>query len=272
MGETAEKKGKAQRGIRSLETAGAILRMMAEATGPMKLRDLAEAVHVAPAQLHPYLVSLRAMRMVEQTDTGLYGLGPFALEVGLSRLRAQDVYHEAILRVSALAEETGLMVALSVWGLHGVTITHVRESLARIHANVRPGGGFTLTTTATGRLFVAFIQQSVSEPQIRRELNERASSEPRFAFDEDGFRADIERIRSQGFETTIDLPIPGVSAVAAPVFDYSGEIKLAVTVIGPTPRIDLRADGPVVRATLEFTRRLSADSGYRPDWGQGERA
>ena len=264
MDAAGEKQGKAQRGIRSLETAGAILRVMAEATGPMKLRDLAESVDVAPAQLHPYLVSLRAMRMVEQTDTGLYGLGPFALEVGLSRLRAQDAYHEAFLRVSALAEDLRMMVALSVWGLHGVTIVHVRESIARIHANVRAGGGFGLTNTATGRLFAAYLPEAVTAPQMERELRERASSELRFAFDREGFGAALDHIRAQGYEITIDLPIPGISAVTAPIFDYTGEMKLSVTVIGPTETIDLRPSGPVVQATLNFTQSLSADLGYRP--------
>lgn len=254
---------KAQRSIRSIETAGAILQAMAEAGGPMKLRDLAEAVEVAPAQLHPYLVSLRAIRMVEQSASGLYGLGPFALEVGLARLRAQDAYHEAILRIDRLAEETLLMVALTVWGPHGATIVHVRETIARIHANVRAGGGFALTSTATGRLFVAYLPAPMTEPQIRAELAEQATADPRFAFDEAAYRAQVQRVRDRGWETTTDLPIPGVSAVAAPVFDYTGEIKLAVTVIGPTKQVDLTEDSPVVRATLDFTRQLSSDLGYR---------
>lgn len=259
--------GKRQRGIQSLESAGAILRVMAEANGPMKLRDIAEAVHVAPAQLHPYLVSLRAMQMVEQTETGLYGLGPFALQLGLSRLRAQDAYHEAILRIASLAEETGLMVALSVWGLHGVTIVHVRENIARIHANVRAGGGFALTSTATGRLFVAYLPATITEPLIRRELAERASAEARFAFDESAFRAEVAQIRARGYETTRDAPIPGVSAVTAPVFDYTGEMKLAVTVIGPTRHFRLTPDDPIVCMTLDFTRRLSSDLGYGYGYG-----
>lgn len=259
----SEKPAKAQRGIRSLETAGAILHAMSEAGGPMKLRDLAEAVEVAPAQLHPYLVSLRAMRMVEQTGSGLYGLGPFALEVGLARLRAQDAYHETIMRVDQLAEETGLMVALSVWGPHGATIVHVRETIARIHANVRAGGGFALTSTATGRLFVAYLPEAMTTLQIRAELAEQASTDPRFAFNEAVYREQVARVRERGWETTTDLPIPGVSAVAAPVCDYTGEMKLAVTVIGPTQQIDLGCDGPSVRATLNFTRRLSEDLGYR---------
>jgi len=266
-GKSPGTKPKAQRGIQSLESAGAILRVMAEANGPMKLRDIAEAVHVAPAQLHPYLVSLRAMQMVEQTETGLYGLGSFALQLGLSRLRAQDSYHEAILRISSLAEETGLMVALSVWGLHGVTIVHVRETIARIHANVRAGGGFALTSTATGRLFVAHLPATMTEPLIRRELAERANAEARFAFDEAAYRAEVAQIRARGYETTRDAPIPGVSAVTAPVFDYTGALQLAVTVIGPTPRFLLTPDDPIVCTTLDFTRRLSSDLGYRVTHG-----
>lgn len=262
--ETApEKPAKAQRGIRTLETSGALLRVMAEASGPMKLRDLAEALGIVPAQLHPYLVSLRAIRMVEQTESGLYQLGPFALELGLSRLRAQDAYHEAILRVGALAEETRLMVALSVWGLHGVTIVHVKESQAQIHANVRAGGGFALTSTATGRLFAAFLPAGLTAPMIERELLDHARGGARSRFDAARYQAQIAQIRARGYETTTDLPIPGVSAVCAPVFDYTGDLKLAVTIIGPTPLIDLDAAGPVVKAIMEFTRRLSCDLGYR---------
>lgn len=259
-----DKPAKAQRGIRTLETGGAILKTMALSQVPMKLRDLAEAVDVAPAQLHPYLVSLRTIRMVEQTETGLYQLGPFALELGLSRLRAQDAYHEAIRRVGALAAETGLMVALSVWGLHGVTIVHVTEGAAPLHANVRAGGGFMMTMTATGRLFAAFHTPALTEPMIAREIRERETSadgQPRF--DEAQYREQVAQIRARGFETTLDMPIPGVSAVTAPVFDYSGTMQLSVTMIGPTPRIDLTEDGAAVRAVLEFTTQLSRDLGYR---------
>lgn len=190
-------------------------------------------------------------------------LGPFALEVGLARLRAQDAYREVILHIDRLAEETPLMVALTIWGPHSATVVHSARRITRIHANVRAGGGFALTSTATGRLFVAYLPAPMTEPQIRAELAEQANADPRFAFDEAAYRAQVQRVRERGWETTTDLPIPGVSAVAAPVFDYTGEIKLAVTVIGPTKQVDLTEDSPVVRATLDFTRQLSSDLGYR---------
>ena len=99
---------------------------------------------------------------------------------------------------------------------------------------------------------------------MRQELAQRASTETRFSFDEAAYRADIARIRRERFETTLDLPIPGVSAVTAPVFDFTGEMKLAITVIGPTQQIDLSRNGAAVRATLGFAQKLSTDLGYHP--------
>ena len=249
-------KPRQQRGVQSLETGGAILRAMAQVGAPVKLRDLAEAVGVAPSQLHPYLVSLRTIRMVEQTETGLYALGPFALELGLVRLRGTDAYRETMRRLPVLAEDTGLMVAVTVWGLHGPVIVYVHEGPERIHANVRAGGMFTVTGTATGRLFAAYLPRDNTEPLVRHELPDPAQQAT--------YWAEVANTAAQGYTTTRDLPIPGVSAVAAPVFDHTGGMQLAITVIGPTAQIDLAADGSTVRAARTFTDQLSTELGYGP--------
>jgi hypothetical protein len=125
--ETTEIAPRRQRGVGSLETGGAILRHLARAQAPMMLRDLADALGIRAAQLHPYMVSFREIGLVEQTERGLYALGPFALELGLSRLRSQNAYRETLRRVPALAEALDLMVAVSVWGLHGATIVYPRK-------------------------------------------------------------------------------------------------------------------------------------------------
>lgn len=245
-----------QRGVQSLETGGAILREMARVGAPVKLRDLAEGVGIAPSQLHPYLVSLRTIRMVEQTETGLYALGPFALELGLVRLRGTDAYRETLRRLPELAEETGLMVAITVWGLHGPVIVFVHEGPERIHANVRAGGMFTVTGTATGRLFAAFLPRASTDPLVQHELPDPAR--------QSAWWAEVARTAQLGHATTLDLPIPGVSAVAAPVFDHTGGLQLVVTVIGPTPQIDLAENGRAVTAARAFTDQLSTDLGHSP--------
>jgi len=265
VGADATSKPRAPRGVQSVETGGAILMALAQAGGPLKLKDLAEALGMAPAQLHPYLVSFRNINMVEQTETGQYQLGPFALWLGLTRLRNQNAYRETLRRVPALAEELGLMVAISVWGLHGPTIVYIEETAARIHSNVAVGGTFMVTMTATGKIFAAFLPKSTTEPLVRAELQ---GIEPSLygipMVDEATFRKEVASACKKGYSITRDAPIPGVSAIAAPVFDHTGIIQLSVTVIGPTNYIDLAEDGPCLKRLIEFTSDLSRDLGHIP--------
>jgi DNA-binding IclR family transcriptional regulator len=261
--ETTEIAPRRQRGVGSLETGGAILRHLARAQAPMMLRDLADALGIRAAQLHPYMVSLREIGLVEQTERGLYALGPFALELGLSRLRSQNAYRETLRRVPALAEALDLMVAVSVWGLHGATIVYVHESPNQLHANVQPGGIFRMTNTATGALFGANLSPALTGPVLAAEF--AASVGPGTAspsVDSTALRARLDRIAAQGYATTRDIPIPGVSAVAVPIFDHTGTMRLAVTVIGPTGVIGLEPESPAVVQSLAFASRLSADLGW----------
>ena len=252
------------RGVQSIETGGVILGVLSRARGPLKLRDLAEETGIAPAQLHPYLVSFRKMEMVEQNEAGQYQLGPFALHLGLTRLRNQNAYRETVRRVAALADELQLMIAITVWGLHGPTIVYVQESSARIHANVQVGNIFMMTTTATGKTFAAFLPAAMTQPMIDFERTDKAMLERApFPFDEKRYNDEVAEVAAKGFALTRDMPIPGVSAVAAPVFDHTDHMQLAVTAIGPTPIIDLSEDGPDVTGLLAFTRNLSRELGYQ---------
>lgn len=251
------------RGVQTIETGGRILAALSQAKGPLKLRDLAEEVGISSAQLHPYLVSFREMDMVEQSERGRYQLGPFALHLGLSRLRNQNAYRETISRVGALSDALGLMVSLAVWGMHGPTITYVQEFDARIHANVQVGGNYNMTVTATGAVFGAFLPRSITQPVVDKELSDQEFLRRAFFdVDEGAYLDATQRARRDGYAITRDMPIPGVSAVAAPVFDHSGKMQLAVTVIGPTGYIDLSPEGGPVRRLLEFTGTLSRDLGF----------
>ena len=252
------------RGVGSIDQGGRILRTFVRARSPLMLREVADALGTAPASLHPYLVSLRRLGLVEQTEAGLYQLGPFALQLGLARLRAQDAFREAIARAPLWADRLSAMVTLSTWGPHGVSIFFVQEHAERLHANVRVGGLYEMTTTATGRVFAAFLAPETTRPVIEREFA-TARGAPTAAGD---YARSVALARARGWQDTRDVPIPGVSAVAAPVFDHTGALQLCVTAIGATGVIDLSPEGPVVRGLLAATEALSCDLGHDGAAGQ----
>jgi DNA-binding IclR family transcriptional regulator len=155
------------------------------------------------------------------------------------------------------------MVAVTVWGLHGATIVYVEESPNRIHANVQPGGIFRMTNTATGALFAAFHSSNATEPVIRAEFEAaKLAGQPGSDFDEPAWRARVRDVRDCGYATTRDVPIPGVSAIAAPVFEHTGVMKLALTLIGPTGLIELGSGSTCVTQLVSFARTLSSDLGW----------
>lgn len=253
------------RGVQSVEIGGRLLGSLALASQPMMLRDLAQAADLTPGQAHAYLLSFRKLGLVEQdAASGRYRLGPFALHLGLARLRNTDPYRLASTAIVDLAEQLELMVTITVWGHAGPTIVQVQESSNQIHANVRPGGLFTVSGTATGKVFAAYLPRKLVEPVLQAEL---AASRKGWSAAGDlapeEMLAEFQRVRAAGLCTTVDNPVPGVSALAAPIFDHTGRIILVITVIGPTAKVDVNADGGHAHALLAFTRRLSAELGYQ---------
>jgi DNA-binding IclR family transcriptional regulator len=71
------------------------------------------------------------------------------------------------------------------------------------------------------------------------------------------YRARLDGIRERGLETALGVPVPGIHALAAPVFDHTGSVCLVIALIGSSGGFDSTADGPLARALLAATRRLS---------------
>lgn len=260
------------RSVQSVEVGGRLLALLVTSKHPMMLRDLAVAADLTPGQAHAYLTSFRKLDLVEQDASGRYRLGSFALHLGLARLRITDPYKLAAESVVGLAEDLNLMVAVTVWGTHGPTIVLVQESSNYIHANVRAGGMFTVTGTATGKVFAAYLPTKLVEPVIEAELQSgQGGWHGVGALSGEALHREIDRVRQAGMATTRDLPVPGISALSAPVFDHSGHLQLAITIIGPTRKVDVDLRGPHASALMRFTRDLSNKLGYS-DQGHQARA
>jgi DNA-binding IclR family transcriptional regulator len=124
---------KSRRGIQSIEIGSALLLELAKQVRPVQLKDLAKAAGLTPGKAHPYMVSFLKVGFVTQTEAGLYELGPFALQLGLTRLRRLDPVREASQVIEDLAQNTGQSVALAVWGNLGPTIVRLEEPIQPLH-------------------------------------------------------------------------------------------------------------------------------------------
>lgn len=248
------------RGVQSVEIGGRVLMAIAAANGPSKLRDIAGAAMLPAAQAHAYLVSLRNVGIVEQTPAGLYELGPFALEIGLIRLRASDPYEQIWEALPAWSEKLNLAMTMSVWGTYGPTVIRVFDTPYQIYTRLRPGAHFQLLNTATGRLFAAFMQPTLVEPVLTAEFKE-ASKNNGHPGGLKAYRAALAQVRAEGCATTIGNPIPGIGAISVPIFDLNDRMIAAVTAIGPEELIDDKIGSSQREALLALGRGMSVQLG-----------
>ncbi|MGV2289792.1 IclR family transcriptional regulator [Trinickia sp. YCB016] len=244
----SEQKEKAQRGVQSAEVGGRLLHALARAREPLALTDLAESAELSPAQAHTYLVSLTRLGLIKRDElSGRYEPGPLSLRLGLLHLEHQPVYRAAIPHAAALAEAIGHTVAICIAGPQGPTIVRYERSGFPLHVNLHVGTVMSLTKTATGRVFCAFLPaervQAMWATQTKQALDAFASAEEQRAFE-----ATLGEIRQRGIDRAVDTPSPGVSSLSVPVLDANGELGAALTVIGSSGAIDVGFDGAIARA------------------------
>lgn len=266
-----------QRGIQSIEVGGTLLIALIHHGGPMPLKDLAREAGMPAAKAHPYLVSFGRLGLIEQdAATGRYFLGPLSLQMGLISLQQADPVHVATPRIAELAQRIGHTVALGVWGSRGATIVRLEESPAAIYVNMRHGTVFSVTNTASGRLFGAYLPAPVVKTLLDEEHQRERASRGRAAKASGmperpklpswaEFETQLTEVRAHGMSRSEGEVVRGVSAMAAPVFDHTGAMVLSITAIGPSGTFDTRWNGELARAikqcAAEVSQRLGARKG-----------
>jgi len=252
-----------QRGIQSIEVGGQLLLALAHQGRAMPLKDLAAAAGMAAAKAHPYLVSFGKIGLVEQDRaSGRYGLGPLALQLGLMSLQQADPVRLATPVIEDLAQRCGHTVAMAVWGTLGPTIVRLAESPAAVHVNMRHGTVFSITGTASGQLFAAWLGEAARPLyEAERRAAGAAAALPTWA---QFARSTLAEVRQQALSRADGAVVSGVSALAAPVFDHRGQIVLALTAIGPSAALDTRWDGALADMMREAGQAVSARLGYKP--------
>ncbi|HUH60731.1 MAG TPA: IclR family transcriptional regulator [Candidimonas sp.] len=255
-----------RRSIQSIETGFPLLAALVDSGKALALGELAAQAGMTSAKAHPYLVSFTRVGLVHQdTGTGQYELGPFALQMGLASLQRLDTVKIALPHVNELAGKIGHTLAIAVLGSHGPTMIQITEASYPVHVNMRKGTVMSMLHTATGHVFAAWLPPKVAQHYIEREAGDSAvvTSINRLRPSPDDLTALLATIRQTGVAQALGNPLPGIDALSVPIFDHSGNIALALTSFGPSSLFDANIHGPIATALKDCAARISSKLGYR---------
>lgn len=255
---------KQRQGIQSIEVGTRLLRALAANGRSMMLRDLAKNAAMPAAKAHRYLVSFMRMGLVEQnSNTGRYDLGGFALELGLASLARIDPVRLAAPVLDDLCERIGETVALAMWGNHGATCVRWVEAGGPITVTLRTGVVLPLTASATGLAFAAFYRSPYLNKQLDAELSAAAEATNRtVASLMQDLEGKLDEIRTHGISRASGSMIPGINGFSAPVFDHTNRMIAAITSLGTIGHFDMDWNSSLAKSIKEAAATLSKRLGH----------
>ncbi|MEC5404154.1 IclR family transcriptional regulator [Paraburkholderia sp. MPAMCS5] len=267
---SASADAKPQRGIQSLDSTGELLTALVAAARPLTLRDLAAFAGMPPAKAFAHLVSLLKIGLLSRDASGCFEAGPLALELGLIGLQRLSPTREAEPEVVELAASTGMSVAVAVLGPLGPTVVRLEEAARPLHVSLRVGTVMSLVNTAIGRVFAAHVADDVRAGLLAQDHLRLAGANAADVFAGKGappvlkeaYAQRLAQIRTDGMDTALSRPVPGIDTLSAPVFDHTGSICLALALMGPSGSFDSAATGGPAQTLYAATSRLSRRFGW----------
>jgi len=252
--------------ILSVERAVILLRKMSEETTPIGVREMARIVGYSPSTVQKLLNSLEVQGLVRQDpDTEGYELGLGIFRLGASVLHQLDVHKVARPRLQELMEQTNesSYLALLTPNLKWYVFVDKVESTHLLRWTADLGAWRPMNCTAEGKAMLAHLPDDhldylESEGLLR-------DSTPSSITDPEELRKELEKVKERGWAYSDEEFAEGVRAVAGPVFNYSGKVLGAVSVVGPTLRLtDDRIDD-LSKIVNEKSKVISEELGFKEE-------
>ena len=160
-----------RQGIQSIEVGARLLSALAAAPQAQTLSALAAAAGMPASKAHRYLVSFgRSGLIVQHTPSGRYDVGPLAVGLGLAGLGRFDIVRHCANAIEEIRDAVDETIALFVWATRGPTIVRLAESSQPVAMTMRVGSTAPLLSSATGRIFAAFLPERVTRDYFKTEL------------------------------------------------------------------------------------------------------
>jgi DNA-binding IclR family transcriptional regulator len=236
--------------IQVVDRLGLILELFAERGQQMRVREIANALHLQRSTTHRYLASLAHAGFLRSDDEGSYALGPLLIQLGAAAVAGSDVVSLAESYLSQLAEEVQETAVLSLWAGQCPVVVRVREPLNKlVQIHIRLGALLPLDS-AQGHIFLTYHPDQVAAKRLLAQVPETPRRE---------LERGIEEVRQSGVWINSRVA-EGIRAVAVPVFDH--EILCStLALVGTLASIPSDLNSGLVQALKSTAQRLSEDLG-----------
>jgi IclR family pca regulon transcriptional regulator len=243
--------------VQSMARGLAVIKAFDENHRELTLSEVASATGLARAAARRFLLTLAELGYV-RTNGRMFALTPRVLELGyayLSSLTLPQIAEPHLERLVAEVQESASVTVLD--DTHIVYVARVPTSrIMRVTISI--GTRFPAYATSMGRVLLA----GLSRPELEARL-ERISMRPvtaRTITDPAALRAELDRIREQGWAMVDQELEEGLRSLAAPVRDRSGRVVAAANIATQAARTSAaEARRNLLPVLLRTVEQIGAD-------------
>jgi DNA-binding IclR family transcriptional regulator len=255
--------------IRVLDRAFAVISVLQDGKA-RSLTELSEEIDLNSSTIFRLLATLNYYNYVERNEeTGKYKLGLACLELARAYSQTNDVRRAALENLERLRDETNETIHLGV--LNEMEVVY----LEKLHGNSaigmmssRVGSRLPAYCTGLGKALLAY-QNPVDVKVYYSDPGKLIKYTNTTLHTLDDLMNHLVLVKKHGYAFDHSEREHEVSCVAAPIFAMDGSVVAAISVSGPSTRMEpLEEKSDLIEHTLEAASAISAKLGYRPPDGK----
>jgi DNA-binding IclR family transcriptional regulator len=236
----------------ALEKGLDILEFLASQGSPQSVRRIAEHLGRSKSEIFRMVSVLLGRGYLARDDTTeSLVLTNHLFEMGIRTPRVRDLLDVAIPAMRSLTKDIGQSAHLVVLSRGETVVIAAIPGGSDMSFTLRLGYRRPLTDASSGRVILAFQPPEIAERCIEQSRKLVAHKD----FDYAELKASLKRIRRQGHEIHPSRDVVGITDVACPIRDASGEAVAALVM----PFVNRVAQETSLDAVLRAVQQVATD-------------
>lgn len=247
--------------VKSVSRALDIITMLSLKKGGLGVTEIANNIDINKSSVYRILSTLVQYGYVEQDEeTGRYKLGYKFLEISSKLLESIDLRGEARPFLQELESETNEVIHLVVYDQGEVVYIEKLEGNETLRMHSKVGKRAPMHCTSVGKAILAQLPDNVIEGIIERKGMPVHTIHT--ITDKEVLMKELEQVRVRGYALDLEENEIGITCIAVPIFDHTGNVVSAVSISGPTLRMTEERLEQLHKRMITIGKQISERLGY----------
>lgn len=256
------KKDKSEYIIQAVSHALDLLEQFHDEVDELGVTELSKRLKLHKNNVFRLLATLESRGYIEQNRaTENYRLGLKALELGQTFIKQMGLLRQARPILDRMVEDCNETSYVAIFKENHIVYLDVVETGLTVRVVSRVGSRLPAYCTASGKVHLAFMSDEEVESILGGQ--QLVQHTPTTLTNIDQLKAELAQVREKGYALDNEELDPGVRCLAAPIRDYTRRIVGAVSVSGPSMRLDdKRIADELIPMILQAGEDLSTRLGF----------